>query len=161
MSLSCAFYAVLMFIPCGTTIKNRYFIRVGTQSREPTPEELGRLFQQRGNSRAELRPVSSATLVDLDMRRLSKLLRAGARLPPPRIRRPRGRLGDAGPDPIQPLPALVISRMVEMRKEKLVATMLLSDTCIQRKGPETIEVMRIIHPNNPPCRCSEVRDAQR
>lgn len=69
--------------------------------------------------------------------------------------------GDAGPDPIQPLPALVISRMVEMRKEKLVATMLLSDTCIQRKGLESTEVMRIIHPNNPPCRCSEVRHAQR
>ncbi|MGF6812196.1 ATP-dependent DNA helicase RecG [Paraburkholderia sp. Clong3] len=51
--------------------KNAYFIRVGTQSREPTPEELGRLFQQRGSFRAELRPVSGATLDDLDMRRLS------------------------------------------------------------------------------------------
>lgn len=51
--------------------KNSYFIRVGTQSREPTPEELGRLFQQRGSFRAELRPVSGATLADLDMRRLS------------------------------------------------------------------------------------------
>lgn len=50
--------------------KNAYFIRVGTQSREPTPEELGRLFQQRGSFRAELRPVSGATLADLDMRRL-------------------------------------------------------------------------------------------
>ncbi|EQD37823.1 transcriptional regulator [mine drainage metagenome] len=51
--------------------KHVYFIRVGTQSREPTPEELGRLFQQRGSFRAELRPVSGATLADLDMRRLS------------------------------------------------------------------------------------------
>jgi ATP-dependent DNA helicase RecG len=51
--------------------KNSYFIRVGTQSREPTPEELGRLFQQRGSFRAELRPVSGANLADLDMRRLS------------------------------------------------------------------------------------------
>ena len=51
--------------------KNAYFIRVGSQSREPTPEELGRLFQQRGSFRAELRPVSGATLADLDMRRLS------------------------------------------------------------------------------------------
>lgn len=51
--------------------KNTYFIRVGTQSREPTPEELGRLFQQRGSFRAELRPVSGATLADMDMRRLS------------------------------------------------------------------------------------------
>lgn len=50
--------------------KNTYFIRVGSQSREPTPEELGRLFQQRGNFRAELRPVSGATIADLDMRRL-------------------------------------------------------------------------------------------
>jgi len=50
--------------------KNAYFIRVGTQSREPTPEELGRLFQQRGSFRAELRPVSGATFADLDLRRL-------------------------------------------------------------------------------------------
>jgi ATP-dependent DNA helicase RecG len=50
--------------------RNTYFIRVGTQSREPTPEELGRLFQQRGTFRAELRPVSGATLADLDLRRL-------------------------------------------------------------------------------------------
>jgi ATP-dependent DNA helicase RecG len=47
-----------------------YYIRVGTQSREPTPEELSRLFQQRGTFRAELRPVSGATLADLDLRRL-------------------------------------------------------------------------------------------
>lgn len=50
--------------------RNAYYIRVGTQSREPTPEELGRLFQQRGWFRAELRPVSGAVLADLDMRRL-------------------------------------------------------------------------------------------
>jgi ATP-dependent DNA helicase RecG len=50
--------------------RNIYYIRVGTQSREPTPEELGRLFQQRGGLRAELRPVSGAVLADLDMRRL-------------------------------------------------------------------------------------------
>ena len=49
---------------------NRYFIRVGTQSREATPEELSRLFQQRGSFRAELRPVSGARLADLDLRRL-------------------------------------------------------------------------------------------
>jgi hypothetical protein len=42
--------------------RNTYYIRVGTQSREPSPEELGRLFQQRGLIRAELRPVSEATL---------------------------------------------------------------------------------------------------
>lgn len=50
--------------------RNTYYIRVGTQSREPSPEELGRLFQQRGSFRAELRPVSGATLADLDLRRL-------------------------------------------------------------------------------------------
>lgn len=50
--------------------RNTYYIRVGTQSREPSPEELGRLFQQRGAIRAELRPVSGATLNDLDLRRL-------------------------------------------------------------------------------------------
>ena len=50
--------------------KNAYFIRVGTQSREPSPEELGRLFQQRGNFRAELRPVSGVKFADLDVRRL-------------------------------------------------------------------------------------------
>jgi ATP-dependent DNA helicase RecG len=48
----------------------RYYIRVGKQSREATQEELGRLFQQRGAIRAELRPVSGATIADLDRRRL-------------------------------------------------------------------------------------------
>lgn len=47
-----------------------YYIRVGTQSREATPEELSRLFQQRGAFRAELRPVSGTRLADLDLRRL-------------------------------------------------------------------------------------------
>ena len=52
--------------------KNRhtYYIRVGSQSREPTPEELGRLFQQRGMFRADLRPVSGTSIIDLDRRRL-------------------------------------------------------------------------------------------
>jgi ATP-dependent DNA helicase RecG len=50
--------------------KNAYYIRVGTQSREPTSEELSRLFQQRGSLRAELRPVSGATFADLHSRRL-------------------------------------------------------------------------------------------
>src|ERR1022692_3894036 len=49
---------------------NKYYIRVGTHSREASPEELARLFQQRGSVRAELRPVSGATLADLDRRRL-------------------------------------------------------------------------------------------
>ena len=49
---------------------NIYYVRVGTQSREATPEELSRLFQQRGAFRAELRPISGAQLADLDFRRL-------------------------------------------------------------------------------------------
>ena len=49
---------------------NRYLIRAGSQSREASPEELARLFQQRGSMRAELRPVSGAVLANLDQRRL-------------------------------------------------------------------------------------------
>lgn len=50
--------------------RNTYCIRVGTESREASPEELSRLFQQRGSIRAELRPVSGAKLEDFDQRRL-------------------------------------------------------------------------------------------
>lgn len=50
--------------------RNTYYIRVGTQSREPTPQELSRLFQQRGTFRADLRPISGATINNLDRRRL-------------------------------------------------------------------------------------------
>jgi len=50
--------------------RNIYYIRVGTQTREPTPQELSRLFQRRGTFRADLRPVSGATFNDLDRRRL-------------------------------------------------------------------------------------------
>lgn len=48
----------------------KYLIRVGTQSREASHEELARLFQRRGSIRAEARPVSGATQRDLDRRRL-------------------------------------------------------------------------------------------
>jgi ATP-dependent DNA helicase RecG len=47
-----------------------YYIRVGTRSTEASPEELERLFQQRGGFRVELRPVSGSGLDDLDRRRL-------------------------------------------------------------------------------------------
>lgn len=50
--------------------RHTYYIRVGTQSRETTPQELSRLFQQRGQFRADLRPISGATINDLDRRRL-------------------------------------------------------------------------------------------
>lgn len=64
-------------VPRGYTVhsfkdknKNFYLIRVGSQCREATKDELSRLFQQRGLFRAELQPVSGATLDDLDIRRL-------------------------------------------------------------------------------------------
>lgn len=64
-------------VPAGFNVQrvwhnNRHidYIRVGTQSREPTTDELSRLFQQRGTFRAELRPVSGVTFNDLDLRRL-------------------------------------------------------------------------------------------
>lgn len=47
-----------------------YYIRVGSTSREASPEELTRLFQQRGAFRLELRPISGASFGDLDRRRL-------------------------------------------------------------------------------------------
>jgi ATP-dependent DNA helicase RecG len=50
--------------------RNYYYMRVGTHSREPSQEELARLFQQRGTLRAELRPISGTKLADLDQRRL-------------------------------------------------------------------------------------------
>jgi len=49
---------------------NKYLIRVGSQSREASREELARMFQQRGSVRAELQPVPGATFADLDQRRL-------------------------------------------------------------------------------------------
>jgi ATP-dependent DNA helicase RecG len=48
-----------------------YYIRVGSQSREASAEELERLFQQRGGFRVELRPVQGAGLETFDIRRLS------------------------------------------------------------------------------------------
>lgn len=47
-----------------------YYIRVGTLSREASPEELERLFQQRGSFRLEIRSVSGSSFDDLDRRRL-------------------------------------------------------------------------------------------
>jgi len=47
-----------------------YYIRVGSQSREASFEELERLVQQRGAFRLETRPVSGARIQDLDLRRL-------------------------------------------------------------------------------------------
>ena len=49
-----------------------YYIRVGSLSREASPEELARLFQQRGAFRLELQPVSGTSISDLDRRRLTE-----------------------------------------------------------------------------------------
>ena len=48
-----------------------YYVRVGSSSREASPEELARLFQQRDALRPELRPVSGTSIADLDRRRLT------------------------------------------------------------------------------------------
>jgi len=48
-----------------------YFIRVGTHCREASPEELERLFQQRGAFRLEIRGVSGSSIDELDLRRLN------------------------------------------------------------------------------------------
>ena len=55
--------------------KHDYYIRVGSQSRDPTPEELSRLFQQKGAIQAESRPVSGTRKGDLDHRRLKDYFR--------------------------------------------------------------------------------------
>ncbi len=47
-----------------------YYIRVGSINREASPEELARLFQQRGAYRLELQPVSGTSVVHLDWCRL-------------------------------------------------------------------------------------------
>ena len=62
-----------------------YYIRVGSQSREASPEELERLFQQRGAFRLELRAVSGSSMSDLDPRRLHDYFTRirGQNVPPP------------------------------------------------------------------------------
>ena len=48
-----------------------YYVRVGSTSREASPEELARLFQQRRGFRLETQPVSGSSLSSLDRRRLT------------------------------------------------------------------------------------------
>ncbi len=50
---------------------SRYYLRVGSTSREASGEELQRLFQRRGRLRAELLPVVAAKYEDLDVRRVA------------------------------------------------------------------------------------------
>ena len=52
-----------------------YYMRVGSTSREASPEELQRLFQQRGQIRFDLKSVPGATFDDLDMLRLKNYFR--------------------------------------------------------------------------------------
>ena len=47
------------------------YLRVGSLSREASPEELARLFHQRGAVRPELQPVSGSSIAALDRRRLA------------------------------------------------------------------------------------------
>ena len=60
-------YAVHAFL---RNKSNRYLIRVGSQCREASQEELRRLFQQKGSLHAELMPVSGASVSNLDWKRL-------------------------------------------------------------------------------------------
>lgn len=50
--------------------RRTYYVRAGTVSAEMHPDELARLFQQRGQVRADVQPVSGTTLADLDLGRL-------------------------------------------------------------------------------------------
>ena len=49
---------------------SKYLIRVGSQSREASQEEIARLFQQRVALRAELQAISGSSIANLDRRRL-------------------------------------------------------------------------------------------
>jgi ATP-dependent DNA helicase RecG len=49
-----------------------YYIRVGSQSREASQEELARLLQQRGLFNVETRPVAGAGFGELDFRRVKE-----------------------------------------------------------------------------------------
>jgi len=51
---------------------DRYYIRVGTQSRDLNREELPRLFQRRGVIRFETQPVTGSTIKDLNRSRLNE-----------------------------------------------------------------------------------------
>ncbi len=49
-----------------------YYVRVGSQSREASQEELARLMQQRQHFRADIAPISGSSLADLDLDRLTE-----------------------------------------------------------------------------------------
>lgn len=60
-----------------------YYLRVGRQSREASTEELARLQQQRGDVRAELRPVPGLPAGRLDRQRLTHYFSAIRQQPVP------------------------------------------------------------------------------
>lgn len=60
-----------------------YYLRVGRQSREASTEELARLQQQRGDVRAELRPVPGLPAGGLDRQRLTHYFSAIRQQPVP------------------------------------------------------------------------------
>lgn len=51
-----------------------YYVRVGSTSREASQEELARLFQRRGQMRAELQSITGSALSDLDLGRLAEYI---------------------------------------------------------------------------------------
>lgn len=50
--------------------RRTYYVRTGTVSAEMHSDELARLFQQRGQTRADVQPVGGTSLADLDLSRL-------------------------------------------------------------------------------------------
>lgn len=55
--------------------RRTYYVRSGTVSAEMDSYELARLFQQRGQVRADVQPVGGTSLADLDLGRLSDYFR--------------------------------------------------------------------------------------
>ena len=56
--------------------RNSYYVRVGSKNMELTREELSRMFDQRGTTHiAHPRPISGATVDDLDLRRIKDYFR--------------------------------------------------------------------------------------
>lgn len=55
--------------------RRTYYVRTGTVSAEMYPDELARLFQQRGQARADVQPVAGTALAELDLGRLKDYFR--------------------------------------------------------------------------------------
>jgi ATP-dependent DNA helicase RecG len=83
--------------------RHYYYIRVGTESRDPSREELERLFQQRGAFRLEVRPVTGSSMEAMDHRRLRDWLE---------------RVGNQNIPPGQPSPAWIADAKERARAEE-------------------------------------------